>query len=199
MTSSTCRGAGLAEIVAVTALVALGLLVAVPTAVGLIEGARISAGAREMVTALRGARWLAVSRGRAHGLFFSQDASGWSWIIVGDGNGNGLRVAEVRAGIDTVVGDRVRLEDRVEGVTLGFPGVGPFPGVPPRRTGLIGDDDPVRFGRSDLIAFAPTGRASTGTLYLTDRRESLAAIVVFGASGRLRVWQFRARSASWKR
>ena len=57
----------------------------------------------------------------------------------------------------------------------------------------------MRFGRSDLIAFAPTGRASTGTLYLTDRGESMAAIVVFGATGRLRVWQFRTRSASWKR
>ena len=74
MTRSTRRGAGLPEIAAVTALVALGLLVAVPTAVGLIERARISAGAREMVTTLRAARWLAVSRGRAHGLLFSKDA-----------------------------------------------------------------------------------------------------------------------------
>ena len=48
-------------------------------------------------------------------------------------------------------------------------------------------DDPIRFNRSDLASFGPLGTATPGSLYLTDGRRRLAAVRVFGTTGKVRV------------
>jgi hypothetical protein len=62
---------------------------------------------------------------------------------------------------------------------------------------LVAGDDPVRFGRSDLVSFTPVGSASSGTLYVTDRRHALFAVVLFGPTARLRVWRFVPAERRW--
>jgi hypothetical protein len=192
------RGLCLTEIAVVLALVAIGLALTLPALGQARSRAAAGAGARLLATSFHGLRWKAVSRGRAHGLLFARDARGWYWREVGDGNGNGLRTAEVASGVDPVLGEPQRLEDTTGPATLGFP---PWPAVPkiPPQTGNLDDlEDPIRIGSSDLLAFSPLGTTTSGTLYVTDGRDQLYAVVLFGATGRLRVWRFDSVEGAWK-
>ena len=89
------------------------------------------------------------------------------------------------------------LERQVPDVRLGLPPGGPYPEAPPGTGRLVAGDDPVRFGRSDLVSFSPVGSASSGTLYVTDGRDGLFAIVLYGPTSRLRVWRFRPLERRW--
>lgn len=191
------RGMTLIEALIVTALVGMALAVAVPALSSLREQGRTAAGARVLAMELHRMRWESVARRRAAGLWFARGPAGWEWHLVEDGNGNGLRTAEIASGVDTEISGPHRLHPRVEGVSLGFPPGGPFPEIPPGRGTIAGNDDPVRFGRSDLIAFSPLGRSSSGTLYVTDGGRGLYAIVLFGPSARVRVWRYDAQGGTW--
>jgi len=184
------RGYTLIEALVVLVLVALMAGVAVPALAELRARGRAAAGARYMAVLFQQMRWRSVARSRAHGLLFEHDGRGWTWRIAQDGNGNGMRTAEVSSGVDPTLSGPHRLDRVVEQVHLGFPGSGPFPRVPPGR-GIIGDTiDPVQFGRSNLVSFTRLGRASSGTMYVTDGRRELFAVVLFGPTARVRVWRY---------
>jgi type II secretory pathway pseudopilin PulG len=192
------RGWSLPELLA--ALIVLGLVVAIcaPATAEMMAEARAAAAAREVAATLQAMRWRAVSTHRTHGLFFRLDARGWHWFVVRDGNGNGLRTAEVRDGTDPTLSGPHRIEDRVEGLQVGFPPALEIPAIPPRSGSIPDLGDPVKFGNSNLIAFSPLGTASSGTLYLTDRRYALRAVVLFGPTVRIRVWRLDTRESRWK-
>jgi len=191
------KGYTLAELLAVLAIVAMAVAVALPAAATLRDGGRAAAGARMMATILSAQRWKSVAGHRIRGLQFRNVAGGWSWREVADGNGNGLRTAEIGRGIDPVLTVDDALERKIPDVTLGFPPGGPFPEAPPGTDTLVAGDDPVRFGRSDLVSFTPVGSASSGTIYVTDRRHALFAVVLFGPTARLRVWRFIPEERRW--
>lgn len=178
-------------------IAAVALALALPAlATGTAE-ARSAAGARALALRLHALRWQSVARGVACGLAFRRDAIGWYWHEVEDGNGNGLRTAEVASGIDPLRSPAQRLEDRVQGVTLGFPGGPPLPSIPPARGPITNLADPVRFGSTDIVSFSPLGSASSGTLYVSDGR-NLYAIVLFGPTARVRVWRFDEVRQRWR-
>ena len=191
------KGYTLAELLAVLAIVAMAVAVALPAAAMLRDGGRAAAGARTMATILSAQRWKSVAGHRVRGLQFRKVGSGWSWREVADGNGNGLRSAEIARGVDPVLTGDDALERRVPDVTLGFPPGGPYPEAPPGTETLGPGDDPVRFGRSDLVSFSPVGSASSGTIYVTDGRRGLFAVVLFGPTARLRVWRYRPEERRW--
>lgn len=194
---NACRGSSLAEVLVTIAIVAIAAGVAVPAADAMLRGARGDAGAREMAATFRALRMRSVTMHRSQGLLFEQDGIGWKWLEVADGNGNGIRTQEVRSGVDPTLSGPHRLESRVEKVGPGFPGPGPFPEIPPGR-GIISDtSDPVKFGRSDLVSFSPWGSSSSGTLYISDRRTVLFAVVLYGPTARVRVWRYDAWSRRW--
>ena len=191
------RGFTLAELLVVVALAGILLAAAVPALASLRAGARGGAAARVLAGEFRDLRFRSVARRRYHALAFERDARGWAWRVVRDGNGNGVRTVEIRAGTDPVLSGPHRLEDRVERVRPGFPDDGPFPAVPPARGWIDRLDDPVRFGRSDLVSFSPLGRSSSGTVYLTDGIRGLWAVVLYGPTTRVRVWRYDRGSRRW--
>jgi prepilin-type N-terminal cleavage/methylation domain-containing protein len=191
-------GFTLAEVAATLALLAIAAAFLFPVAADLERAHRANAAAREIGTTLQALRWRSVATNRSHGLYFRNDARGWHWFVVGDGNGNGLRTREVRSGTDPTLSGPHRVEDSVPGARLGFPPATWLPRIPP-ATGAIRDrSDPVQFGRSDLVSFSPLGRASSGTLYVTDGRHALRGIVLFGPSARVRVWRLDLREGRWR-
>ena len=169
------KGYTLAELLAVLAIVAMAVAVTLPAAAMLRDGGRAAAGARTMASHLSAQRFKSVSGRRVRGLQFRKLGNAWTWREVGDGNGNGLRTAEITRGIDPVLSPDQALERQVQDVRIGFPPGGPYPEAPPGTGSLTAVDDPVRFGRSDLISFSPGGSASSGTLYVTDGRSGLFA------------------------
>jgi type II secretory pathway pseudopilin PulG len=185
------------EALVAVALLGIALSISVPALSALRENGRTAAGARVLATELNRMRWESVARKRGTGLFFERGSRGWGWRVVEDGNGNGLRTAEVRRGVDPTVSGPHHLQDHVEGVRLGFPPGGPFPRIPPRTGNIVDTDDPVQFGRSEIVAFSPLGRSSSGTLYVTDGRRGLFAIVLFGPATRARVWRYDSVGGKW--
>jgi prepilin-type N-terminal cleavage/methylation domain-containing protein len=191
------KGYTLAELLAVLAIVAMAVAAALPAAATLRDAGRAAPGARTMATLLSAQRWKSVTAHRVLGLQFRKAGTNWTWREVADGNGNGLRTADIARGIDPVLTQDAALERQVENVTLGIPPGGPYPEAPPGTDTLSAGDDPVRFGRSDLISFSPVGSASSGTLYVTDGRRGFYAVVLFGPTARLRVWRYRPEERRW--
>lgn len=191
------KGFTLPELLVALAVVGIAVSVGIPSAAAIRESGRTEAGARLLAAELSSQRWKGVAGHGTRGLQFRRIAGGWSWREVADGNGNGLRTLEIARGVDRVLGPDVRLESLVEHVTIGIPAGGPYPEAPPGIHELREGDDPVRFGASDLVSFGPLGTASSGTLYVTDRKEGLCAIVLFGPSSRLRVWRYVPGEGRW--
>ena len=180
-------------------LVLVGLIASgvAPALARMRASALTAAGARHVTVMLHSLLWRSVAGRSVHGLYFVRQDGGWSWFEVLDGNGNGLRSAEVSGGTDPTLSGPHRLEDVVSGVTLGFPPGGPFPRIPPATGWIDNLDDPIRFGNSDLVSFGPLGTSSSGTLYLTDSRERLYAVVLYGPTARVRVWRYQPSSGRW--
>jgi len=193
------KGFTLAETLVALAIVGIAVAVALPAAASLRDAGRAAAGARRMATLLSQLRWKSVAERRTQGFQFRRGSNGWTWREVADGNGNGLRTADINRGVDPVLRPDRRLEDEIEHVTLGFPPGGTYPEAPPGTQVLGPGDDPVRFGVSGLVSFGPLGSASSGTLYVTDGRGALYAVVQFGPTARLRVWRFLPEERRWTR
>jgi prepilin-type N-terminal cleavage/methylation domain-containing protein len=192
------RGFSLVELLAVMLLMGVVLVITLPTLASMRMAGRVAAGARELAMTLHALRWKSVAHNRNHGLLFDRSGDGWVWFEVRDGNGNGLRSAELRAGIDDTISGPHRLEDRDPLIGLGFPPAARLPNIPPRSGAIGALHDPVKFGRSDLVSFSPLGSASSGTIYLTDGRHMLYAVVLFGPTARVRVWRLDLREGQWK-
>ena len=196
----TPRQGGWSLIDALVALTVVGLLASwsAPLAARVVADAKTAAAAREFAMLFHAMRWRSVSENRNVGLFFERVGGAWQWWEVDDGNGNGLRTAEIRSGADLKRSGPHRVETTHRGVRLGFPTGNPVPNIPPRR-GTLSGPDPVRFGRSDVVSFSPRGRSSSGTLFLTDGRRRLYGVLLYGASARVRVWRWDDREMQWRR
>jgi prepilin-type N-terminal cleavage/methylation domain-containing protein len=195
--SARMRGFTLPEALVVLAIAGLAIAIAVPATASLRMNGRCAAGARMMAGVFRQLRFQSVALRKNRGAWFHLVDGSWVWHLVEDGNGNGLRTAEIRAGTDVILSGPHRLQDVVHPVRPGFP-EGSFPRVPPGSGSLRNLDDPVKFGRSDIVSFSPLGRSSSGTLYLTDGGEHLYAVVLFGPSTRIRIWRFDKKERRWK-
>lgn len=193
------HGASLAELTVVAALVAIGAAVVLPAASRVREAGRVEAGARTMASFFVARRFGAVAASQSLGLHFEEDAEGWGWREAVDGNGNGIRSAELRGGIDAYRSAPLRLQRWVSGVRVGLLPDRSVPEAPPGTGVLAPGGDPVRFGVSDIVSFSADGRSSSGTLYVTDGRDGLCAVVLFGPAVRARVWRWRPELGRWTR
>lgn len=179
-------------------VLALAAAVSLPALAAARARSSVSAGARLLAAAFGAQRWRAVALGTAHGLRFRREAGAWCWYEVRDGNGNGLRTREIDSGTDPTLSGPHRLDRLASGVGPGLPPTGPFPEIPPRRGRIDEAGDPIRFGNTDLVSFGPLGTTSSGRIYLTDGRRQLQAVVLFGQTGRTRVWHYDPDGARWQ-
>lgn len=154
----------------------------------LLEG-----GARQLALAFRAARADAVRQGRSVAVQFLPEEEGLPFRMVADGNGNGVRRAEIAKGIDPALSAVRRIGDDHPGVRLGV--AGPCPGIDGDGT-LDEASAGVQFGESAMAVFTANGTSSSGTAYVTDGR-STYAVRVLGATGRTRVLRFDEGQRAW--
>jgi type II secretory pathway pseudopilin PulG len=158
------------------------------------SGARAEGAARHLAATLQRERVEAVRSGRTSGLRFRDDGTGGiAFELVADGNGNGLRVAELDAGVDRTRGVPARVSDGFAGVRFAI--VDAVPGID-GGPALAAGSDPIRIGGS-LLAFAPDGGATSGTLYLASADRRQFAVRVLGATGRVRVYEYERAITQW--
>lgn len=192
------RGGGLLDALATLAI--LGLLLA--GAVGLtgkaLQRQRAPAAARLAASDIRRLRADAVTSGRHQGMRFVRAGDGaWSVTFVEDGDGDGIRSEDIRRGIDRVKAGPSALEDRW-GLQPGYArSLRRLRSPPPDSALLAHLDDPVRFGASDIASSSPRGTITPGTIYLSDGAERQLAVVVAGASARVRVWEYLLEREEW--
>ena len=186
----------LPELTAATTIAALTLGVSVPALGTALRSWKLDGAARDLALEMQRTRMEAVARGAYAGILFQRDASGGHWRLYLDGGTRGIRSADIASGVDTPLGLTGELAARYPGVRLGIEAPPPIPRVPPATGTLTSGDDPIAFSGSDIFSAAPTGETSGGTIYLTDGRD-MRAVVVFGPTGRIRVWRYDGEARRW--
>jgi Tfp pilus assembly protein FimT len=129
-------------------------------------------------------RTQAVARGAAVGLQFAQGPRGLTFAAFQDGNANGIRTADIEAGVDRQVEPSTSLFEQFPGVDIGLAANSPA------KTAL-------QIGQTGLLTFTPLGTATSGTIYIRDQRGSQWAVRVLGATGRTRVLRYDERTGGW--
>ena len=198
---------GVAGFVLTELLLVLGLVsVAVGVAVPRISTGQSALQARAAVQYLVGrimlARAQAVQMGAAVGLRFemvggrgARDAGVRIGTYV-DGDGDGVRSEDITTGMDRVLEPAEPLLARFPRVRFGL-----ATGVPPvgGRATSEGTVRGVRLGGRDLLTMTPLGTATSGTIYLGSDGGAQYAVRIFGATARVTVLRFDARTADWER
>lgn len=157
------------------------------------DAARAVGAARAVAALIQRERVEAMRTGRVCGFRFDDDGAAIGFTRVADGNGNGLRSAEIADGIDPARGPRQRLSDSFAGVRFAI--VDTLPAIDDGPA-LDAGADPVRIG-SSILALSPTGSATSGTLYLASKDRRQFAVRILGATGRVRIVEFDRASGRW--
>ncbi len=192
-------GFHLVQVVIVVAILAVGLVMGLPSLLRWTSALRLRLATAELVSTLRSARMAAVTSSAKVGVKFRPRAAGRvTFTLHRDGDGDGVRSRDIESGTDPQIGPERQLQHVGAHVRLGFP-----PGVVPRdpsdpRRHLERLDDPIRFNRSDIASFNALGQATPGSLYLTDGQLGLTAIRVLAATGRVRVLVYDVASEGWR-
>jgi len=182
------RGHSLVEMLVVSAVIIAMAAVAWPNFRAYTSESHLLGVARQFKGEFRRARSMAVRSGVYTGIRFERRLEGHVYALYADGNGNGVRTADIRTGEDRLVAGPFPLDGAVPGVRVGIPPGTPAP--PPGRGMLSGD--PIKFGRSGILSFSPLGTATPGTFYLAGDG-AVAAVRVTGGSARVRLMTWRGR------
>jgi prepilin-type N-terminal cleavage/methylation domain-containing protein len=159
--------------------------IAVPQGLRTLDDFRTRSAARYLAQRLGDARLSAIKRSAALGLRFEPSVPDYRISTVVDGNRNGLRTADIVAGIDRTLTEPETLAAKFAGVTLGF-----VDDVPDVDGQPAGSTDGVRVGASRLLTMNANGTSSSGTVYVRGRDRSQYAVRVLGATGRVRVLKY---------
>jgi len=191
-------GAGYSLVEVLLALALLGMLTtfAAPAFGDALARARAMAAAREMASEMARLRAEAIAKHHRVALRFVPVSGRLVFTPYADGDGDGVGAADIAAGIDPPLGPGRDLPTRFEGADFGLLDQA-IPGIPPSGAPLVPGSDPVRFGASDIVTFTPQGTASSGTLYVSDGRDTVFAVVLYGRTGRIRTWRFDRGAWRW--
>ena len=142
-----CRGYSLVEVLIVLVLGIALLAATIPRGRALVHEQRLRGAAYYVRSLLRQVRARAAAEARYVGIVFDEVDGDPVFSLYGDGNGNGIRRADIARGIDEKLREPYRLSETFPGVRYGSLPAGAgepfFPGL------LI--------GRSKIVSFSPIG------------------------------------------
>jgi prepilin-type N-terminal cleavage/methylation domain-containing protein len=127
----------------------------------------------------------AVIRRTYTAVVFEPTDVGAAALIYEDGDGDGVTREDIKRGTDRPLTSTVLMKEGW--AYLGLPdSVKTDPMGNP-----LGNGDPIRFGRGDILSFGPNGTGTPGSLYLRDIRGTEAwAFRVAGIDGRIRYYRW---------
>jgi prepilin-type N-terminal cleavage/methylation domain-containing protein len=189
------RGYSLPEILTVIAIIGICVMAVTPAFFSMRQRMGVRIAAAQMRAIFARVRITAIARHRHVAVKFLRIGNAWQYAVFEDGNGNGVRNAEITSGVDRLLEPyRIVLNgDRVSQIGL------PLRAIPdPSGSGSVSPTaSAVRFNNSTLCSFTPLGTATSGSIFLTDGREGAAALIVNGPSARIRVVVLE--GTKWKR
>jgi hypothetical protein len=190
------RGISLTELIASTAVVAVLVLVGVPVADDAQRAAALSHSTAQVHGLLVRCRATAVLRSRNCAVVFDRTTDrGWRCYVAEDGDGDGVRRADIHHGVDLVVGPDVAIEAGAAGPGI-LDGEVPDPGGQGRLGGDL--DDPIRAGAGNIISFSSAATGSPSSVYLTDFARRMVVLRVYGGTGRINRLSWQRGWTRWK-
>lgn len=192
-------GYHLIELLIALAITGLIATVSVPPLLRFSARLRVELAAAEVASTLRVARSFAIRHNANVGLKFRIGADGAvRWALYRDADGDGVRTADIDAGVDPPVLAEQRLAHFGRAVRFGFPpGRAPRDPSNPRRR-LTGLDDPIRFNQSDIASFSHLGTSTPGSVYITDGVRQLSAVRVLNTTGKVTRLLYDVERERWR-
>jgi prepilin-type N-terminal cleavage/methylation domain-containing protein len=181
-------GFSLSEALVVLALLALVAAIALPNLSETRRKLDLERLARQVAADALRARMEALTSCRNVGLVFSEIEGRPYYVMVADGNGNGVSRRDFLRNVDKALGPRVWLEFLSAGTRLGVPREWQVPD--PSGDGTLGEQG-LRAGSTAIISFSRFGHATPSSVYFNDGRARVVAVRVHGGLGRIRtlLWQ----------
>ncbi|HXV60536.1 MAG TPA: prepilin-type N-terminal cleavage/methylation domain-containing protein [Vicinamibacteria bacterium] len=174
------RGYGLLELLLVMIVIAIMTAVALPRTTAYVREQRVRGAAVYLRSLLRQVRARAAAEARYIGLVFEEADRDPVFTIYADGNGNGIRRADIAAGTEIRLREPYKLSEKFPGVRYGSLPTGAsmpfFPGL--------------QIGASKIVSFSPLGSCTTGSVFLSNESGVVYAIVILGATGRVRIARY---------
>ena len=137
----------------------------------------------------------ALTSGRNVGLVFCELERRAYYVMVADGDHDGVSRVDFIRGVDRPIGPKVWVEFMSGGTHLGVPGAWKVPD--PGGEGTL-DGRGVRVGASNILSFAHTGGATPASVYFNDGASRALAIRVWGTVGRVRALVWRQGGGVWR-
>lgn len=190
MRRAPAAGLSLVEVLFAVSVAMAAAGVAVPAMLEMNRALRLRGAAGFIAGYLQHARAQALHRSAAVGLRFREHGSDWMVAAFVDGNGNGIRTAEIASGVDAMLDEETAMSARCPAVRIAR--LADVPDV----NGVSGGAA-VRFGASAIATFDADGSASSGSLYLTDGRTQIA-VTLTPATGRVRLRRWQPATRTWE-
>ncbi len=172
------------EILFASSLLCILAGISVSSVSAVVDRSRGAGGARYLAARASLARARAVGRSTTVALLFEQDARGIRFSMVEDGNGDGVRAADITQQIDRVIEAPVYLFDLFPGTAIGL-----APGTPATASAALGG--------TMILSFTPSGTATSGTVYVVGRDLTQWAVRVLGVTARARVLRYERTTGAW--
>lgn len=189
------RGTSLLELVLVLAILGLVFALSLPPFTDLLAEEGLQAAAREVSAIFTAARGRAVFQGVDVGVKWMNSGGDLVLSVYQDGNGNGVATADIKKGVDRLVAGPYWMHGKYPGITFSFvPG---FNGLDPGGAPIGSLTDPLRFGKSDICTFSPLGKASPGSVYLSNRKSRQAAVRVTPSNAKIQIFTWHGKSVKW--
>lgn len=189
----SAAGVSIVELLFAIGLTATLTGMAVPQVLATIDAARACGAARHVAARMHLARSIAIAQRQNVGIRFEPAGANYQFTVYADGNGNGIRTADINGKIDRPIGEPERLADQFKDVEFGV--VPDLPAVDPSSSAPGGD--PIKLGSSHILSFSPVGSCSSGSVYILGRQRHQFVVRAFGDTGRIRVLRFEPRTGKW--
>jgi hypothetical protein len=192
---TTRGGFSLIEALAVLAMIGLTVAIAVPNLEQFERTSDLVRLARQIAADALRCRMEALTSCRNVGLVFSDMEDRSYYVMVADGDDDGVSRADYVRGVDKALGPKVWVHFLSLGAHLGVP---PSWKVPDPSVGGTLDQRGLRVGSSGIISFARTGGATPSSVYFNDGRERMLVVRVNGDIGVIRALQWRRGWKQWR-
>ena len=186
-------GFSLLELVFVVGLIATTAVAIVPSVASAVDTYRTVGAARYVAARLQRTRMDAVTRGFNAAIRFTATGSAYSFGVYADGNGDGVRSADIDRGVDRLLLGPERLGEQFAGVEFGT-----LPGLPGVEGSAAPGTDPIRIGSARMASFTPIGTSTSGSLYIRGPRRAQFVVRLYGETGKTRILRFNARANAWE-
>jgi Tfp pilus assembly protein FimT len=189
------RGYSLVELLAAVSVMLTIMAVSVPIVDRSRQEGRVRGAAFHLSSQCAWLRMSAVQRNANLAFRFVESGGSHTMQPFLDGDWDGVRTADIAAGLDPAVGPAVLVDALFPGARFGF-----VQGCPlVDGTAVPAGASPVRVGSARLLVFTPDGTSSGGTLYLRGPAAYTSgyAVVMLGATGRTRLLRCAPASGTW--